>query len=244
MQCTGNSGYFLLGKRAAIVRRNPTFSSPVFSCFHTTDCVAYSLKKMDMESLTCAQMWVRAVHTKGVRHKQVCTRDDRRLSGVGFMIKHSIASKLRSLPVGHSDRRMSLRLPLQVNQCVTIISVYSPMQTDLNSKETYRELRSLLLNIDSAQKVLVIGDFSAQVGKDFDVWPGVLGRHGVGKCNDNGRMLLELRAEHALPITNTLFQQKTRFKTTWKHPRSKHWHHLDYILVRQKDTREVLHTRA
>ena len=31
----------------------------------------------DMGSLTCAQTWVRTVHTKaGVRHKQVCTRVD------------------------------------------------------------------------------------------------------------------------------------------------------------------------
>ena len=88
-------------------------------------------------------------------------KDDRKLSGVGFMIKNSIASKLQSLPGGHSDRLMSLRLPLQDNQFVTIISVYAPtLQADLNSKETfYRELRSLLLTIDSAEKVLVMGDF-------------------------------------------------------------------------------------
>ena len=35
------------------------------------------LQQMDMGSLTCAQIWVRAVHTRtGVRHKQTCTRVD------------------------------------------------------------------------------------------------------------------------------------------------------------------------
>ncbi|WP_295438499.1 hypothetical protein, partial [Thiolapillus sp.] len=33
-----------------------------------------------------------------------------------------------------------------------------------------------------------------------------------------------------------------RFKATWRHPRSKHWHLLDYVLTRQHDTRDVLHT--
>ena len=101
-------------------------------------------------------------------------KDDHRLSGV---IKNSIASKLQSLPVGHSDCLMSLHLPFQDNQFVTIISVYAPtLQSDLNSKETFgRELRSLLLNIDSVEKVLVMGNFNAQVGRDFDVWPGVMG---------------------------------------------------------------------
>ena len=37
-------------------------------------------------------------------------KDNPRLSGVGFMIKTSIASNLQRLPVGHSDRLMSLRL--------------------------------------------------------------------------------------------------------------------------------------
>ena len=92
--------------------------------------------------------------------------------------------------------------------------MYAPtLQADLNSKEIfYRELRSLLLNIDSAEKVLIMGDFNARVGRDFDVWPGVTGQHGVGKCNDNERMLLELCAEHALTITNALFEQKARLR--------------------------------
>jgi len=38
---------------------------------------------------------------------------ERRLSGVGFMIRTSIASKLENLPTGHSDRTMSMRLPLK-----------------------------------------------------------------------------------------------------------------------------------
>ncbi|CAH1266354.1 Hypp3340 [Branchiostoma lanceolatum] len=173
-------------------------------------------------------------------------KDERRQSGVGFMIENSIANKLQNLPVGHSDRLMSLRLPLQDNQFATLISVYAPtLQADPGTKEVfYSELRSLLASVNEADKILVLGDFNARVGRDNEVWPGVLGRHGVGNCNDNGRLLLELCAERGLSITNTLFQQKARFKTTWRHPRSKHWHLLDYILVRQRDISDVLHTRV
>ena len=37
------------------------------------------LRQMDVGFLTCAQMWVSVVHTKGsgpVRHKKVCTKVD------------------------------------------------------------------------------------------------------------------------------------------------------------------------
>ena len=82
------------------------------------------------------------------------------------------------------------------------------------------------------------------MGRDLELWKGVLGRHGIGNCNDKGSLLLEFCSEHQLVVTNTLFQQKDRFKATWRHPRSKHWHLLDYALTRQRDTRDVLHTRV
>ena len=174
------------------------------------------------------------------------SKDEHRLSGVGFMIKNTITGRLQNLPVGHSDRLMSLRLPLCEDKFLTIISVYAPtLQADPATKEGfYAELRTLLGQISKDDKILVMGDFNARVGRDFNVWPGVLGRHGIGSCNENGRLLLELCAEQGLSITNTLFQQKARFKTTWQHPRSKHWHLLDYVLVRQRDIKDVLHTRV
>ncbi|XP_076467573.1 uncharacterized protein LOC143298578 [Babylonia areolata] len=174
------------------------------------------------------------------------SKTERRLSGVGFMIKSSIASKLHSLPVGHSDRIMSLRLPLTSNCFVSLFSVYAPtLQADAVTKEAfYSELSFLLRKVDKEDKILIMGDFNARVGRDHIIWPGVIGRHGIGNCNDNGRLLLEFCTKHSLSVTNTLFQQKARYKTTWKHPRSKHWHLLDYVLVRQRDIKDVLHTRV
>ena len=56
---------------------------------------------------------------------------ERRLSGVGFMVRNSIASKLETLPSGHSDRIMSMRLPLENKQHLTLFSVYAPtLQAD------------------------------------------------------------------------------------------------------------------
>ena len=162
------------------------------------------------------------------------------------MIKTSIARKLQNLPVGHSDRIMSLRLPIQDTKFATILSVYAPtLQAETGVKEAfYRDLHDRLQQVDSKDKLLILGDFNARVGRDFELWKGVLGRHGIGNCNDNGRLLLEFCSEHQLVITDTLFQQKDRFKATWRDPRSKRWHLLDYVLVRQHDTRDVQHTRV
>ena len=171
---------------------------------------------------------------------------EKRQSGVGFMIRSSIASKLENLPIGHSDRIISVRIPLNKQQYATLFSVYSPtLQAEPTEKaKFYSDLRRLMHDVQATDKIIILGDFNARVGQDADAWKGVLGRHGVGNCNDNGRLLLEFCSEHNLTITNTIFQQKDSLKTTWMHPRSKHWHLIDYVLVRKRDLKDVLHTRV
>ena len=145
---------------------------------------------------------------------------ERRLSGVGFMVRNSIASKLENQPTGHSDRIISMRLPLWNQQYATLFSLYSPtLKAEPAEKDRfYSDLRSLIQSTPADDKVVILGDFNARVGQDSEAWKGVLGKHGVGNCNENGRLLLEFCAEKQFTITNTIFQQKNSLKTTWMHP--------------------------
>ena len=133
---------------------------------------------------------------------------EKRLSGVGFTVRNSIVSKLETLPSRHSDRIVSMRLPLNIEQHLTLFSVYSlTLQAEPAEKERfYPDLWRLLQSTPAADKVLILGDFNAIVGRDTEAWKGVIGRHGVGNCNDNGLLLLEFCSEHQLTITNTIFQ--------------------------------------
>ncbi|KAL8623796.1 hypothetical protein ACOMHN_059877 [Nucella lapillus] len=96
-------------------------------------------------------------------------RKEHRLSGDGFMIKTPIASRLHSLPVSHSDRLMSLRLLIQENGLATLISIYAPtLQADAGVKEAFHsDLHHLLQEVDPRDKVLILGDVNASVGRDF-----------------------------------------------------------------------------
>lgn len=75
---------------------------------------------------------------------------------------------LTSLPVEHTDQLMFLCLPLPGNRFMTIISAYAPtLQSDVLTKETfYKDLKSLLSRVDSADKLLIMGAFNARVGRD------------------------------------------------------------------------------
>ena len=70
----------------------------------------------------------------------------------------------------------------------------------------YSCLREAIHSVPSKDKLLLLGDFNAQVGRNKHAWPGVLGSHGHGKENSNGLLLLSLCAEENLVITNTVFQ--------------------------------------
>ena len=115
---------------------------------------------------------------------------------------------------------------------------------DETKDKFYEELDRILAAIPKSEKIILLGDFNARVGTDHNSWNGIIGRHGTGKCNSNGLLLLRTCATHGLLITNTIFRLPTRNKTTWMHPRSKHWHLLDYVIVRAEDQRDVRVTKA
>ena len=100
------------------------------------------------------------------------------------------------------------------------------------------------MSIPPTDKIVLLGDFNTRVGCDAAHWNGVIGKNGVGKANSNGLLLLSLCTRYKLVITNTLFRLKNKYKTTWCHPRSKHWHLLDYVIVRAKDQHDVRITRT
>lgn len=172
-------------------------------------------------------------------------KDKKREFGVGFAIKKRLVSMLEELPTGINERIMTLRLPLTHHRYATCISVYAPTMT--NSPETissfYENLKSTIQKVPADDKIILLGDFNARVGTDFETW-APLGRFGLGNMNENGLRLLQICTELDLAIGNTHFRTKSKYKTTWMHPRSKQWHLLDYVIVRRRDLQDLFKVKA
>ena len=147
-------------------------------------------------------------------------------TGVGFVIKRDIVRKLAEMPRPVNDRIMTMRLPLSKYNFATFISVHAPNITNpVENKEAYyNQLASILLYTPRTDKLLRLRDVNAKIGRDNDKWPLVMGKHGIGKCNSNGELLLALCSEFELIVTNTMHKQKDERKTTSMHSRSRHWH--------------------
>jgi hypothetical protein len=142
---------------------------------------------------------------------------------------------------------MTLRMKLTAeDRYVTFVSAYAPTMTydDATKERFYEDLDRVILSVPAYDKLLLLGDFNARVGREVQHWSPAIGHHGVGKENSNGTLLLSTCMRHNLVITNTLYQQADKYKTTWMHPRSRHWHLIDYVITRLGDRADVNITRA
>ena len=164
--------------------------------------------------------------------------------GVGFSVRNTLLSMIEPGSVS-SERLLTLRLNTNAVP-VTLVSVYAPTLTYTPdaTDEFYESLATTISSIPSKKQLILLGDFNARVGADHDSWPSCLGQFGVGRMNENGQRLLELCTFHNMCIANSFFKTKLQHKVSWRHPRSKHWHQLDLILVRRSAIKNVLHTRT
>lgn len=144
-----------------------------------------------------------------------------RIHGVGFTIRTALLKSIPVLPVGINECITKLRIPLSKSRHLTVISMYAHTLTspDDAKEKFYEHLDQVIKSTPQNDKLVILGDFNARVGRDYNSWEGVLGRHGVGNVNDNGLLLLSKCAEHGLCITNTLFRMADKYKATWMHPR-------------------------
>ena len=172
------------------------------------------------------------------------SEEERREHGVGFAVSNKLL-RMASEPSEGTERLLTMQLNT-VQGVVNIICAYAP--TNCSEDETkdsfYEELDSTIKSIPTSEQIILLGDFNARVGGDYESWNVCLGKHGIGKMNNNGQRLLELCTLYNLCITNTLFKSKPHHQVSWRHPRSKLWHQLDLIITRRDNIRNVKLTRV
>lgn len=171
-------------------------------------------------------------------------KDEKREHGVGFAVKNSLL-KMVEPPSNGSERILTMRL--NTTTCpITLVSVYAPtnMATPEVKDEFYESLCATLQKLPPKDQVILLGDFNARVGSDYEAWPSCLGKFNVGKVNENGQRLLEFCSQFQLCVANSFFQTKPQHKVSWRHPRSKHWHQLDLVLVRRTSLNSIKMVRS
>ncbi|XP_012946941.1 craniofacial development protein 2-like [Aplysia californica] len=166
---------------------------------------------------------------------RVLGEDERRIHGVGFAVHNRLLNRI-STPQGISERITVMEMETKTGKA-HFNSTYAQTLTTENEKkyQFYEKLQDAINNVPKADHLFLMGDFNARVGTENKVWPTCFGPFGLGKINENGQRLLEFCTNNNPCITNTFYSGKGKHKVSWCHPRSGHWHQIDFIIVRKKD---------
>lgn len=102
---------------------------------------------------------------------------------------------------------MTYRLQIGKERPLNLVSTYAPTKqiTDESKEQFYENLNEIATQIPVNESLVVLGDFNAIIGKDIEAWSDIIGKHGIGKMNLNGEMLLSFCAQHNLVIADTMF---------------------------------------
>ena len=113
------------------------------------------------------------------------------------------------LSVGTNGCLMKLRIAIGKSRHLTIITVYPSTLTCSHDvkEDSFDNLDNVIKTTQQIDKLVLLGDSNASVGRDQNSWVRVLGKHGVDKANNNGLLLLRKRCgtqsvHHQLFIQN------------------------------------------
>jgi len=88
------------------------------------------------------------------------------MHAIGFAIRSSLLAQITESPVGINERLMTLRLPLTKGHFMTVVSAYALMLvSDETTKDSfYSCLRATVQAVPRNDRLVILGDFNAQVG--------------------------------------------------------------------------------
>ena len=118
----------------------------------------------------------------------------RRIHDVGFAVWTWLLQNTHESPIAIDERLMTLRLQLAICRFAPCVSVYSPTldSSDYVKDRFYDALYSTLRRNLQNDKIILLGDFNARVGRNHDIWNGVIGHYDVGNIHSSGLRLLSL----------------------------------------------------
>ena len=181
----------------------------------------------------CETRWTGEEDCYSDEFRVIQSGGDGRQSGVALILDKSTASTILDVCY-EGDRLMMVRL--QGKQANTvIIQVYMPTSNHKEEEidEMYDRIEELIeTKTKGKDYIVVMGDWNAVVGEGRE--DNVVGRYGLGTCNERGAKLVEFCERQQLYITNTWFCQDKRRRYTWTKPGNTGRYQIDYILVKRR----------
>jgi exonuclease III len=116
---------------------------------------------------------------------------------------------------------------------IVIIQCCAPtaVAKEVKRQEFYVQLNEILKKQKKKDIIISGGDLNAKVGQENAGLEHIMGRHGLGKRNENGQLFVDFYARHDLVIGRTIFPHKDCHKVTWVSPDHKTENQTDHTAI-------------
>ena len=163
-------------------------------------------------------------------------------NGVGIILKKEHVNRVVEL-WRVSERIICLKMELD-GVMLNVISAYAPQVGYIREeKETFwLDLDETVEKIPRNERIVVGAYLNGHVGEGNNGDEECMGRHGLGKRNNEGQAVVDFAKRRELAITNTYFVKKPAHRVTYSSGgRSSQ---VDYIMVRRRRIKEVVDTKV
>ena len=163
-------------------------------------------------------------------------------NGVGIILKKEHLDRVVEL-WRVTDRIICLKMEVD-GVMLNVISAYAPQVGCIREEKEafWLDLDETVEKIPKNERIVVGADLNGHVGEGNNGDEECMGRHGLGKRNNEGQAVVDFAKRMELAITNTYFVKKPAHRVTYNSGgRSSQ---VDYIMVRRRRIKEVVDTKV
>ena len=163
-------------------------------------------------------------------------------NGVGIILKKEHVDRVVEL-WRVTDKIICLKTELD-DVMLNVISAYAPQVGCIREeKEAFKlDLDETVEKIQKNERIVMGADLNGHVGEGINGKKECMGRHGLGKRNNEGQAVMDFARRMELAITNIYFVKKPAHRVTYNSGgRSSQ---MDYVVLRRQRTKEMVDTKV
>ena len=167
--------------------------------------------------------------------------DNQHTAGVGIILSKFAQKTLRGWEP-HGERIIMASFTTRNrNINMNVVQIYAPTNDALEEVKEgfYNRLQEVTDKLPKKDVNIIMGDANAKVGDNNEGYEGVIGRHGIGKMNENGELFANFCSFNNYVIGGTVFPHKRIHKATWVSPDGVTENQIDHFCISQRFRRSL-----
>jgi len=164
--------------------------------------------------------------------------------GMGFFVHRRIVSAVKRVEFVSDGLSYIVLRGRWRNISVVNVRAPSEEKSDEAKDSFYEELEQVFGQFPKYHMKMLLGDFTAKVGRE-NIFKPTIGQESLHQdSNENGVRLVNFATSQNLVVKSTMFPHQNIHKYTWTFPDGKAHNQIDHVLIDRRRHSSVLDVRS